>query len=426
LLGFPEVELETAAIALCAVFGIDEASARPFVENMPSRVRSGLVPDHAQEYIQALNAIGADVAVICENSGEARLFKAGALLPAASAQGGAGGEGAGAPRPAPRSQALSVTATHPREPAPDDARLSSSEYRALTEEHREYTLTDHAWLTGQRKAEEAADALDRLEAKRKRKTGPKRPKKKQKRKAKPAGSAASTPSVEPPPKAVPAELRKLAEEARGTADPKRREAAPKPARTSGPRPAPAADEAPASTPAFRSRAKQREEAKQEEKAQRVSLAVLIFAAIGMIGIMASLVMDGGASQDQWPPAGFGPQSVEDLNLHEVSDAIPRSPAGEGLTWMLSALNGEVELSPAVVLERFAPATFAETSGADLVASIVEDTGSGPYELLGYVEAPEEFDILVAVRSGNGGYFELRVRVEDEEPHQLKTFWLRRW
>ena len=136
LLGFPEVELETAAIALCAVFGIDEASARPFVENMPSRVRSGLVPDHAQEYIQALNAIGADVAVICENSGEARLFKAGALLPAASAQGGAGGEGAGAPRPAPRSQALSVTATHPMEPAPDDARLSSSEYRALTEEHR--------------------------------------------------------------------------------------------------------------------------------------------------------------------------------------------------------------------------------------------------------------------------------------------------
>ena len=76
LLGFPEVAPDVAVGALCEVFGIDAAMARGYVENTPARVGSNLTPQETQAYIKALTAIGADLSVTCELSGEARFYSA--------------------------------------------------------------------------------------------------------------------------------------------------------------------------------------------------------------------------------------------------------------------------------------------------------------------------------------------------------------
>lgn len=83
LVGFPRVPTEEATEALAKVFKITTSEAEQFIRRAPVSVREGVDEPRARRFAGTLIGIGADVRVICEQTGHLALgpFQAGIPRP---------------------------------------------------------------------------------------------------------------------------------------------------------------------------------------------------------------------------------------------------------------------------------------------------------------------------------------------------------
>jgi pimeloyl-ACP methyl ester carboxylesterase len=100
-------------------------------------------------------------------------------------------------------------------------------------------------------------------------------------------------------------------------------------------------------------------------------------------------------------------------------ALPGTPVGGQLTWVLAVLNGgAATLTPAEVSARFAPA-FLSAVPAELVVALTQGwAASGPFALAGFTRPPTATQANALVTGGDGTPVVVPVAVEAAPPHRI--------
>ena len=112
-----------------------------------------------------------------------------------------------------------------------------------------------------------------------------------------------------------------------------------------------------------------------------------------------------------------PVDPAQLGLHEVSDVLPSSPAGERFGWVMGVINGDHEVDLERAAYVFSPIALDTRSAEDLNRLFGLIRAKGPWTLIGFAEAPEP-DRLAAVIHGTVGYRLLEVRVQSAGEHRI--------
>jgi pimeloyl-ACP methyl ester carboxylesterase len=101
-------------------------------------------------------------------------------------------------------------------------------------------------------------------------------------------------------------------------------------------------------------------------------------------------------------------------------ALPDTPVGEQLAWLLSQFNGDADqLTEEDIAERFDPAFLATLPAQVLVGLIHESaTEYAPFELTGFVFPPSETAALALVKLGDGTTLAITITVSPESPHRI--------
>jgi pimeloyl-ACP methyl ester carboxylesterase len=101
-------------------------------------------------------------------------------------------------------------------------------------------------------------------------------------------------------------------------------------------------------------------------------------------------------------------------------AIPETPVGEQLTWILAQFNGDADqLTEQDIAERFDPVFLAMLPAQVLVGLIQESaTEYAPFELTGFVFPPSETAALALVQLGDGTTLAITMTVSPDSPHRI--------
>lgn len=146
----------------------------------------------------------------------------------------------------------------------------------------------------------------------------------------------------------------------------------------------------------------------------------IVAAAGVL-LLAGLLFAftaGSTNQDTEMPPPQRIPTVYELGLAQVTNEIPISPAGERLSWTIDRLNGVAPLSAEEFNQVFSDDVLARASAETLVSAVEELTPQAPYQLVGFVETPTDYQLTGVLQMSNGDYRAAIIEVEVAEPHRL--------
>jgi hypothetical protein len=116
----------------------------------------------------------------------------------------------------------------------------------------------------------------------------------------------------------------------------------------------------------------------------------------------------------------GPALARQATPPAASVAIPDSPVGDQLTWMLDQLNsGGGELSEEIITERFDP-RFLMTFPAPMLLDLLQETAAqyGPFELTGFAYPPTDTGAIALATTRDGMAVAITLAVEPEASHQI--------
>ena len=134
-----------------------------------------------------------------------------------------------------------------------------------------------------------------------------------------------------------------------------------------------------------------------------------FPALGLILTLLALVSLSGTpvlAQQGTPPS--------------ASVAVPNTPVGDQLSWVLDTLNsGGGELTEAEIADRFAP-LFLVPFPAPMLIGLLQETAAqyGPFELTGFAYPPIDTGAIALVTARGGMAAAITVVVEPESPHRI--------
>jgi pimeloyl-ACP methyl ester carboxylesterase len=104
----------------------------------------------------------------------------------------------------------------------------------------------------------------------------------------------------------------------------------------------------------------------------------------------------------------------------ASVAVPATPVGDQLTWVLDQLNGDAAaLTETEIAERFDP-LFLIPLPAPALLGLMQETATqyGPFTLTGFAYPPTETGATALVRTGDGMAAAITITVAAEPPHRI--------
>lgn len=116
----------------------------------------------------------------------------------------------------------------------------------------------------------------------------------------------------------------------------------------------------------------------------------------------------------------GPVLAQGGTPAPASVAIPDTPVGDQLTWMLDQLNsGGGELTEEILTERFDP-LFLMTFPAPMLLGLLQETAAqyGPFELTGFAYPPTDTGAIALATTSDGMALAITLVVEPESPHRI--------